>query len=510
MAQVLQTNCDYKVKTQTSGTITLDTSPIDGSPGTVRITGDLVVEGDQITVNVSDLFVEDNIIRLNLGETGNGVTEIYSGLEVDRGFGVDSSRNLYATFWYNENIHSWEIVDQSSGATPLVRFEESSLKLKQIITNSGTDEGDLTLIGSGTGVVKVAGTTNYEQQVTDDDDVPNKRYVDLSIRNREPNNRIQRDDTYVIVRDINGGAIGSAVMGLFHIVINQTGANYALGDILFITLGTYSLVARVEITGVDGSGGVTSVSLTDAGLYSVLTPTNTNVSTTTNSVAGSGATLDIDWRVRDVNVINGGDDYESANVFFSFSSGSETQAVGTPIIDTNPLSDTFREIVSVTITDSGLYLTIPTVSFSAGAPSAFSESEVEVVVENSIAAVFYSNRVEIGSLEIIDNAIVTKAGSTNDNIVLDPNGTGKVEINYGVQLNNANFALTAVTDSTVIFSDGPSIGNTGVYYNTDSQVTKWSQWVTNNNTYDATDLALYPVKNELISKNKALVFSMLF
>jgi hypothetical protein len=62
----------------------------------------------------------------------------------------------------------------------------------------------------------------------------------------------------------------------------------------------------------------------------------------------------------------------------------------------------------------------------------------------------------------------------------------------------------------VIFSDGPSIGNTGVYYNTDSQVTKWSQWVTNNNTYDATDLALYPVKNELISKNKALVFSMLF
>lgn len=510
MAQVLQTNCDYKIKTQTSGTITLDTSPIDGAPGTVRITGDLLVEGDQITVNVSDLFVEDNIIRLNVGETGNGVTETYSGLEVDRGFGVDSSRNLYATFWYNEAIHSWEIVDQSSGATPVVRFEESSLKLKQIITNSSTDEGDLTLIGTGTGVVKVLGTSNYEAQVTDDDDIPNKRYVDLSIRNREPNNRIQRDDTYVIVRDINGGAIGSAIMGVLNVSVNQTGADYELGDLLFITLGTYSLVASVEVTGIDGSGSVTSVSLSNAGLYSVLTPTNTNVSTTTNSVAGLGATLDIDWKVREVNITNGGDDYESANVFFSFDSGSETQAAGTPNIDTDPLSETYREIVSVTISNPGVYLTIPTVTFSAGSPTAFSESEVEVVVENSISAVFYSNRVEIGSLEIIDNAIVTKAGSTNDNIVLDPNGTGKVEINYGIQLNNANFALTSVSGATVMFSDSPSVGSTGIYYNADSQVSKWSQWVTNNNTYDATDLALNPVKNELISKNKALVFSMLF
>jgi hypothetical protein len=510
MSQVLQTNCDYKIKTQTSGTIVLDTSPVEGSPGTVRVTGNLLVEGEQITVNVNDLFVEDNIIRLNLGETGNGVTENYSGLEVDRGFGIDSSRNLYATFWFNESIHSWEIVDQSSGSTPIIRFEESSLKLKNIITNSTTDEGDLTLIGSGTGVVKVIGTTNYESQITDDDDIPNKRYVDLSIRNREPNNRIQRDDTYVIVRDVNGGAIGTAVMGIFSVTGNQAGADYEAGDILFITSGTYSLVAAVEVTSVDGSGSITGISIQDSGLYSVLTPTNSNVATTTDSIAGNGATLNIDWQVRSINIVNGGDDYESANVFFTYNVGTETQAVGTPVIDTNPLSGSYKEIISVNISNPGVYLSIPTVTFSAGAPTAFTESEIEIVVENSTAAVFYSNRVEIGSLEIIDNAIVTKAGSTNDNIVLDPNGTGKVEINYGVQLNNANFTLTPVSSSTVIFSDSPLVGSTGVYYNTNNQATKWLQWVTNNNTYDATDLALYPVKNELISKNKALVFSMLF
>jgi hypothetical protein len=510
MSQVLQTNCDYKIKTQTSGTITLDTRPIDGAPGTVVITGDLLVEGEQITVNVSDLFIEDNLIRLNKGETGNGITKNYSGIEIDRGFDNESRPNLLSTFWYNESIKSWEIVDQDAGAVPVVRFEESSLKLKQIITNSGTDEGDLTLIGSGTGVVKVVGTTNYESQVTDDDDIPNKRYVDLAVRNREPNNRIQRDNTYVIVRDINGGAVGEVVMGIESASINQTGSGYEIGDKIFVTSGTYSLAAIFEVTDVDGEGRVTSIDLEGAGLYTVLTPANSNVSTTTNSVAGVGATLDVTWKVRDVNIINSGNDYESASVFFSVGSSPEIQATGTVVIDTDPLSATFRQILSVSIDIAGEYSTIPTVSFSAGAPSAFFESEVEVVVENVTSAKFYSNRVEIGSLEIIDNAIVTKAGSTNDNIVLDPNGTGKVEVNYGFQLNNSNFVLTPVTDATVIYSNPSNVGSTGLFYNTESQVLSWTQWVTNNNTYDATDLALNPVKNELISKNKALVFSMLF
>jgi hypothetical protein len=94
MAQVLQTNCDYKIKTQTDGRITLDTSE-------VVVTGNLRVEGDYVTVNVADLDIEDNIITLNNGETGDGVTEGYSGIRVDRGFGVDSSRNSYPTFWYD-------------------------------------------------------------------------------------------------------------------------------------------------------------------------------------------------------------------------------------------------------------------------------------------------------------------------------------------------------------------------------------------------------------------------
>jgi hypothetical protein len=238
--------------------------------------------------------------------------------------------------------------------------------------------------------------------------------------------------------------------------------------------------------------------------------TNTSAPTTTNSTAGTGATLDLEWIVRTVEIINAGNDYEAANVFFSFNPPGETQAEGTVVIDTDPLSDDYRRILGVTIDAGGEYFAIPAVTFSAGTTIDLTESQVSVVVEDAVSAVFYENRVEIGGLEIIDNAIVTKAGRTNDNILLDPNGTGKVEINYGIQLNNANYALTAVSNSTVVFGDAPLVGEAGVFYNNTQQETRWSQWVTNNNNYDATDLAARPVRNELISKNKALVMSMLF
>ena len=48
-------------------------------------------------------------------------------------------------------------------------------------TNLPTGGGDLCPINQGNGVVSVSGTNNYEVQVTDDDDIPNKKYVDDAI-----------------------------------------------------------------------------------------------------------------------------------------------------------------------------------------------------------------------------------------------------------------------------------------------------------------------------------------
>ena len=188
MGHVVKTNGDYSIKTGEGATIILDTGL---GVGTTRVTGNLIVDGDTVTVSAENLNVQDNIIIVNYGETGAGVTLQYSGLEVDRGTLARSA------FVFNESDDSWNIGIVSGGT---YSFTNSNLRVRNILTNSDTDNGDLTLIGTGTGVVKVTGTTNYENQVTDDDDIPNKRYVDDAIL-FNPSRSINQLDTSVFIAD---------------------------------------------------------------------------------------------------------------------------------------------------------------------------------------------------------------------------------------------------------------------------------------------------------------------
>lgn len=191
MGQFVQVNGDYNIKTAEGGKIKLDTGP---GVGEVRITGDLVVEGDTLTVSAENLQVQDNIITLNFGETGTGVTEGSSGIEIDRG----TADNVY--FLYQESDNTWNL-KTGTGYNP------SKLRLTALLTNSDTVNpttsraGDLTLIGTGTGVVSVKGSLNYELNVTDDDDVPNKKYVDDAIQTN-PTFQVLRGDTRVSAFDV--------------------------------------------------------------------------------------------------------------------------------------------------------------------------------------------------------------------------------------------------------------------------------------------------------------------
>lgn len=69
----------------------------------VNIKGNLTVEGTTTNVNSDNLNIEDNIIVLNKGETGEGVTKGSSGILIDRGtsdnlfFGFDEYKNRIVT-----------------------------------------------------------------------------------------------------------------------------------------------------------------------------------------------------------------------------------------------------------------------------------------------------------------------------------------------------------------------------------------------------------------------------
>jgi hypothetical protein len=512
MAQVLQTNCDYKIKTQTDGRITLDTSE-------VLVTGNLRVEGDYVVVNVANLDIEDNIVTLNNGETGDGVTEGYSGIRVDRGFGVDSSRNSYPTFWYDELAGTWEIVN-AAGSNVL--YADSNLKVRRILTSSFTDNGNLILIGAGEGVVTVEGTTNYELQVTQDDHIPNKKYVDVAIVNRPPDNEIKRDDTYVIVQDIDGGASANAIMSIQYIQFPNPGANYSVGDILVLVGGLTRRNARIRVDTVDNSGGILTYTLIDSGLFFSIPPSINNIATTTNGF-GFNATVNVIWGVQEVEIVNAGNDYESVTV--SFQPGTDLgagiiTATADAVVDLDVFSTAYQTITSITVTAFGEYDYVPAVTFSSGTNLSLTESQVRIVVDDVLSATFYEDRFRAQDFEFADNEILNVV--TDTNLKLTTLGTGNVEINRALQFEaqaTSTIALNYVAGSTVLYGNPndssivrPTPGGTGLYFNNLKQSLSWSQWVINNpaTQNNPSNLVAYPVKNELISKQKALVMSMLF
>jgi len=321
MAQFVQTNGDYTIKTGEGNKILFDTGP---GIGEVKVTGNLVVEGDTLTVSAENLNVNDNIIVLNYGETGAGVTLGYSGIQIDRG------TETPATIVYNESDDTFNFAFGSPETT--FNYANSAIRVRKVLTNSETDDGDLTLIGTGTGVVKVLGTLNYELQITDDDDIPNKKYVDDSIRDN-PTFQIIDDNTRVIITD--------------------------------------------------------------------------------KDVSGSLAYL----------------------------------------------------------TDNTGY-------------SSFGESAVSVLVDGVLNSQFYSNRTTIQSLEFSGNEITNN--DTNANIFVRTQGTGKLQVNYGIELEKIAVTPAYVVDSTIVYSNEPAVGKTGMFFT------------------NSTDTG------ELISKNRALLFSMLF
>ena len=344
MGQYFRVNGDYNIKSKDGGTIVLDP----GVSGLVYIPGNLTVAGATTSVSSTNIEIEDNIITLNKGETSAGVSLRYSGMEIDRG---SSSR---AALVFDESnptgiagsVGTWMIASATTPGTTYA-FGDSNLKLKRILTDAGEDSGDLTLIGTGTGVVKVAGTTNYRLQVTDNDDIPNKDYVDYSILNN-PTFQIrapQSQDTRVIIAD-------------------------------------------KDITPNDASTG------------------------------GSLAY------------------YQSATGY--------------------PIS-----------TDGA------------------SESGVGFLVDGTLTATFYKNRVVLQSLEI--NGSEIRHDSSNENIYINTNGTGKLQTNYAIQLDNNAVSPAIVTGSHVIYSKPQSFGKSGIFFvNTENN------------------------RDELVSKNRALLFSMLF
>ena len=155
MSRIVKIQDDsYKLSVSNNGTITLDTG---NQVGNVIVTGNLTVLGTQTTVETTNLDIEDNIIVLNKGETGDGITEIRSGIRIDRGTFED------AELYFDESL-LWRNL-QSGGAGVLQNgvfvLKTADGVLSGLRTPSiSTGGNNLSLIGEGTNVITVVGTTD--------------------------------------------------------------------------------------------------------------------------------------------------------------------------------------------------------------------------------------------------------------------------------------------------------------------------------------------------------------
>ena len=136
-------NGNYKVSVQTGGNIFLDTG---FETGTVEISGNLLVRGDQTTVNTAQLDIEDNIITLNSGETGAGITLNSAGIRINRGTLPDSF------FKYDEDVAGFIAIDEAS-------------QLISLATDEIDSRSQNLLLNAGTSTVNVSPTVDYEQKV---------------------------------------------------------------------------------------------------------------------------------------------------------------------------------------------------------------------------------------------------------------------------------------------------------------------------------------------------------
>jgi hypothetical protein len=151
--------------------------------GTVTIIGNLDVIGQTTQIESIDSRIKDNILVLNSGETNEYVTLGTSGILIARGH--SDTIPTAATLFYNDN-NAWT-VDPSQPSTQGIFEFSSALAGSAIQVNAiridTASTSTLNILGADNpaGMINVIGTTNYENRVIHDDDIPNKKYVDLAV-----------------------------------------------------------------------------------------------------------------------------------------------------------------------------------------------------------------------------------------------------------------------------------------------------------------------------------------
>lgn len=175
IVKVSQNN--YRVQVVSGGVITLDTGT---SAGTVVITGNLDVKGTTTTVESSNTTIKDNILQLNYGQTGNGISaalDYQSGIQIGRG------NYSAAKMVFDETVtHYDQLTDSNLPGTFSFQFADGTLAGIQASGIAAGAGSNLNLDMQGEPVVAQianADPASYSLRVTASggNAIPNKQFI---------------------------------------------------------------------------------------------------------------------------------------------------------------------------------------------------------------------------------------------------------------------------------------------------------------------------------------------
>jgi hypothetical protein len=173
MSRILKVNGDYKLQVQTGGNIILDTQ---SSSGNVTIIGNLDVKGVTTYVENTNTEIKDNILQLNFGQTGNGISganSYVSGIEVERG------NYPAAQLLFSEQITHYDSTTNTNlSGTWTLKNASGALGGLQVrsLGNDGLADLVFDLHGQNP-VLRIANTNNYYLRVLNANDIPNVQWV---------------------------------------------------------------------------------------------------------------------------------------------------------------------------------------------------------------------------------------------------------------------------------------------------------------------------------------------
>ena len=161
MAKTLKTSGDYNIK---AGAGSSGTNQIKLDAKTTRVTGDLVIDGDQVTQNVTNTTIEDQFLEINRNYSGAGAQDagivINQGTQDDAVFYFDAVSNEFrigtsprqisdgSTVAIDIDGGSFTLAHMKVATTPSDANHAASKSYVDAQVGGGNAVGDLSIAGS--------------------------------------------------------------------------------------------------------------------------------------------------------------------------------------------------------------------------------------------------------------------------------------------------------------------------------------------------------------------------